>query len=190
MKFALKNSSSPRCETASSRTGCALKVGRALHCGFASLGRKEVWMIARGAHAGLLVDPRPVGILWPPHRPPQHHPDPVGGQMPGAQAAGNTWQFTHENWLSNRVFNSSTTSSITVARHGTSSSIYPGGSCPSALAIGPWVVINESWYYPMRLKVCGLKSVSGPRRQPLGFGGAGLRVRGLSTVSFLTRRDG
>jgi hypothetical protein len=39
-------------------------------------------MIARGAHAGLLVDPRPVGILWPPHRPPNITLIPLAAKCP------------------------------------------------------------------------------------------------------------
>ena len=48
----------------------------------------------------------------------------------------NIWQFMRANWLSNRISNPSTKSSITAATRGTRSSINPGKSCPSLAAIG------------------------------------------------------
>jgi hypothetical protein len=39
-----------------------------------------------------------------------------------------------------------TISSTTAARDGTSSSISPGGSCPSITPMGAWVLINGTWY--------------------------------------------
>ena len=39
-----------------------------------------------------------------------------------------------------------TISSTTAARDGTSSSISPGGSCPSITPMGAWVLINGIWY--------------------------------------------
>src|SRR2546427_5712778 len=103
--------------------------------------------IAPGAHAILLLDqagwhgakalkvPNNISLLQLPPRAPE-----LNGQE-------NIWQFMRQNWLSNRIFQSSTISSITAATLGTRSSISRGKSCPSPAAIGqPQVTQSEDWY--------------------------------------------
>ena len=89
-----------------------------------------------GAHAVLLVDqagwhmsthlivPPNITIIAMPPKSPELNP------------VENVWQFMRDNWLSNRVFNSYDDLSTTAARHGTSSSISHGASCPSDCANG------------------------------------------------------
>ena len=62
---------------------------------------------------------------------------PLPAKCPQLNPQENVWQFLRDNWLSNRIFKSTTPSSTIAARLGTNSSINPGGSCPSAFAIGP-----------------------------------------------------
>ncbi len=45
---------------------------------------------------------------------------------PGPDTVENAWQLMHDDWLSNRVFKSTTTLLTSAARLGTSSSISPG----------------------------------------------------------------
>ena len=61
---------------------------------------------------------------------------PLPAKCPELNPQENVWQFMRDNWLSNRVFNPTTTSSITAAMHGTSSSTSLGASCPSAYEMG------------------------------------------------------
>ena len=103
--------------------------------------------VTAGAHAILILDqagwhgakdlkiPRNLSLLPLPPRAPELNPQ------------ENIWQFMRQNWLSNRISNPSTTSSITAATPGTPSSISPGKSCPSHAAIGLSSVSQfEDWY--------------------------------------------
>jgi hypothetical protein len=103
--------------------------------------------VTPGAHAILLLDqagwhgakalkvPSNISLMPLPPRAPE-----LNGQE-------NIWQFMHQNWLSNRVFNRSTILWTTAAMPGTRSSISPGRSCLSPAAIGqPWVIQCEDWY--------------------------------------------
>ena len=68
----------------------------------------------------------------------QHHLDPVAGEMSGAQSAGKRLAVpARQLALKPNSSNPTTMSSTIAARLGTTSSINPGGSCPSAFAIGP-----------------------------------------------------
>src|SRR5262249_11926049 len=104
--------------------------------------------VTLGAHAIILLDqagwhgakalkvPNNISLLQLPPRAPE-----LNGQE-------NIWQFMRQNWLSNRICKSFTTSSITAATPGTCSSISRGKSCPSPAAIGqPQVTQSEDWYY-------------------------------------------
>jgi hypothetical protein len=60
---------------------------------------------------------------------------PLPAKCPELNPQENVKQFMRDSWLSNRITgssNPSTTSSITAATLGTTSSISPCGSCPSA----------------------------------------------------------
>lgn len=92
--------------------------------------------VAPGAHAVLLLDqagwhgsaelvvPDNISLMPLPPRCPELNP------------VENVWQFMRDNWLSNRVYSHTTTSSIIAATPGTSSSINHGASCPSASGNG------------------------------------------------------
>jgi hypothetical protein len=92
--------------------------------------------VAPGAHAVLLVDqagwhlstrlvaPSNITIIALPPKCPELNP------------IENFWQFMRDNWLSNRVFKSYDDLVVTAARHGTSSSTSPSGSCQSDYAKG------------------------------------------------------
>ena len=58
---------------------------------------------------------------------------PLPPRSPELNPVETVWQFLRDNWLSNRIFASS---SAIAATPGTSSSISPGASCPSACASG------------------------------------------------------
>jgi hypothetical protein len=57
-------------------------------------------------------------------------------ESPELNPVENVWQFMRDNWLSNRVFKSTTISSIIAVKHGTNWSISPSVSCPSDCANG------------------------------------------------------
>jgi hypothetical protein len=72
---------------------------------------------------------------------------PLPPRAPELNSQENIWQFMRQNWLSNRVFKSFATSSITAAMLGTRSSTSPGKSCPSPIAVGRSSVNHcEGWY--------------------------------------------
>src|SRR5262249_38699825 len=93
--------------------------------------------VAPAAHAILLVDqagwhlstrllvPANITIILLPPKCPELNP------------VENVWQFMRDNWLSNRIFKSYDDLVTIVVRHGTSSSISLGASCPSDCANGP-----------------------------------------------------
>ena len=107
--------------------------------------------IAPGAHAALLVDQAGWHLSGRLVMPPNITLIPLPAKCPQLNPQENVWQFLRDNWLSNRIFKSTTPSSTIAARLGTNSSINPGGSCPSAFAIGPAssdqrvLVSNSSW---------------------------------------------
>src|SRR5260370_20058449 len=103
--------------------------------------------VTPGAHAVVVLDqagwhksqalkvPSHISLLPLPPRSPELNPQ------------ENIWQFMRQNWLSNRVFKSFATFSITAATLGGRSSINPGKSCLSRAAIGqPSVSQSEDWY--------------------------------------------
>lgn len=61
---------------------------------------------------------------------------PLPPKCPELNVMENVWQFMRNSWLSNRVFQITTTSSTTAATTGTASSTSPGASCPSGCANG------------------------------------------------------
>ena len=86
--------------------------------------------IAPGAHAALLVDQAGWHLARRLVVPPNITMIPLPAKCPELNPQENVWQFMRDNWLSNRIFKSTTISSITAATPGTSSSISPGKSCP------------------------------------------------------------
>ena len=93
--------------------------------------------IAPGAHAALLVDQAGWHLSGRLVMPPNITLIPLPAKCPELNPQENVWQFLRDNWLSNQIFKSFDDVSTIAARLGTSSSINPGGSCPSAFAIGP-----------------------------------------------------
>ena len=95
--------------------------------------------IAPGAHAALLVDQAGWHLSGPARHAAQHHLDPVAGEMSGAQSAGKRLAVpARQLALKTESFKSYDD----VVDHcceasGTTSSINPGGGCPSAFGIGP-----------------------------------------------------
>ena len=93
--------------------------------------REIAQAVAPGAHALVLVDqagwhkskrlvvPANITLVLLPSKAPELNP------------VENIWQFMRENWISNRIFTPTRTSSITAAKRGTSSRISLGSSCPS-----------------------------------------------------------
>lgn len=89
-----------------------------------------------GAHAVLILDqagwhttpkltvPANITLMFLPSKAPELNP------------VENVWQFMRDNWLSNRIFVTTTTSSPTAATRGTSSSINHGESSPLGCEIG------------------------------------------------------
>jgi hypothetical protein len=103
--------------------------------------------VAPGAHAIIILDragwhgakelriPTSISLL------------PLPPRSPELNSQENIWQFMRQNWLSNRIFKSLTTSSITAATPGTHLSANRGKSCPSPAATGrPSVTHSEDWY--------------------------------------------
>ena len=77
--------------------------------------------IAPGAHAALLVDQAGWHLSGKLIVPPDITLIPLPAKCPELNPQENVWQFMRENWLSNRIFKSYTTSSTTAATPGTSS---------------------------------------------------------------------
>ena len=92
--------------------------------------------IAPGAHAALLVDQAGWHVSQQLTVPPNITLIPLPAKCPELNPQENVWQFMRETGSQTGSSNPSTTSSITVATLGTSSSISPGGSCPSAYETG------------------------------------------------------
>src|SRR6267154_5162358 len=92
--------------------------------------------VAPGAHAVLLVDQAgwhlSTGLVVPPNITIMALPP----KCPELNPVENVWQFLRDNWLSNRVFKSYDDLVYHCCVRGTSSSISPGGSCPSNYANG------------------------------------------------------
>ena len=77
----------------------------------------------------------------------QHHLDPVAGEMSGAQSAGKRLAVPARQLALKPNSNPTTTSSTIAARLGTTSSInFLADHVHRPLQLGPWVLINESWY--------------------------------------------
>ena len=92
--------------------------------------------VTPGAHAVLLLDQAGWHLSAKLDVPNNITLMPLPPKSPELNPVENIWQFIRDNWLSNRVFQSMTTSSITAALPGTASSTSRGQSCPSACAIG------------------------------------------------------
>lgn len=102
---------------------------------------------------------------------------PLPPRSPELNSQENIWQFMRQNWLSNRVFNPSATSSITAAMPGTPSSISPGKSCSSHVATGlPSVTHSEEWYNSSN-SLCAAPRVLTQANHPLIRAGAPLTFR-------------
>ena len=102
----------------------------------------------------------PVGQLVVPA---QHHAHAAAAEMPELNPVENVWQFMRDNWLSNRVFKSYDDIVDHCCAPGTSSSISPGASCPSACANGR--IGSDQW--DLVLRVLGLlmyRELRGPPR--------------------------
>ena len=92
--------------------------------------------VAPGAHAVLLVDqagwhlsarlliPANISII------------PLPSKCPELNPVENIWQYMRDNWLSNRISNPTTISSITAATPGIPWATDPGRACPSDCASG------------------------------------------------------
>ena len=61
---------------------------------------------------------------------------PLPAKAPEFNPVETIWPFMRENWLSNRIFTSTQTSSTTAATRGTSSRTSPGSSCPPDCVTG------------------------------------------------------
>ena len=118
--------------------------------------------VGPGAHAIVILDqagwhgakelkvPRNISLM------------PLPPRSPELNSQENIWQFMRQNWLSNRVFNPTTTSSITVVTPGTPLLFSRGRSCQSGSGSGPTSVVQfEEWYYPV-LRLC-------PQFEPCGL---------------------
>jgi hypothetical protein len=92
--------------------------------------------VAPGAYAALPVNQADWHLSGALSIPPNITIVPLPAKCPELNPQENVWQFMRENWLSNRVFNPTTTSSLTDAGHGTVSSTSHGASCPSASGNG------------------------------------------------------
>ena len=92
--------------------------------------------IALGAHAVLILDQAgwhgSAELIVPPNITLM----PLPPRCPELNPVENVWQFMRDNWLSNRIYQSTTISSTTAATPGTNSSISHGGSCRSVSATG------------------------------------------------------
>jgi hypothetical protein len=102
-----------------------------------TLHRTEIAQaVAPGAHALVLVDQ----AGWHPSKrlvvPTNITLVPLPAKAPEFNPVETIWPFMRENWLSNRIFTSTQTSSPTAATLGTSSRTRPGSSCPSDCVTG------------------------------------------------------
>lgn len=62
---------------------------------------------------------------------------PLPPKSPELNPVENLWQFMRQNWLSNRFFKHTKTSSTIAATPGGNSKVSHGASCPSVTANGP-----------------------------------------------------
>ena len=136
------------------RKGCSPHHAQMQHGGPEPAHLAEIAaQIAPGAHAALLVRSGRLASVGPARRAPPNITLilPLPATMSGAQSRReNAWQFLRDNWLSNRIFKSY----HDVVDHCCESLEQPRRSTladhvhrPSQL--GPWVLINESWYKPL-----------------------------------------
>jgi hypothetical protein len=73
---------------------------------------------------------------------------PLPSKAPELNPMENVWQFMRENWLSNRVFTPTPTSSTTAAQPGTSSPTSLAHHVHRTSGLDSPVLINETWYKP------------------------------------------
>ena len=104
--------------------------------------------VAPGAHAVLLVDQAGWHLSTELVVPPNITIMALPPKCPELDPVENVWQFLRDNWLSNRVFRSYDDLVDHCCVAWNSSSISPGGSCPSGCANRPtgsdqWDSVNE-----------------------------------------------
>ena len=93
--------------------------------------------VAPNAHAVLLLDQAGWHLSAGLDLPANITLRPLPAKCPELNPVENVWQFMRGNWLSNRIFNPTTTSLIITASPGTASPISRGASCSSDYANGP-----------------------------------------------------
>ena len=86
--------------------------------------------VAPGMHAVVLPDQAGWHLSHKLAVPPNITLVPLPPKCPELNPVENVWQFIRDNWLSNRVFDPTTTSSTIAVTPGTALSISPGKSCP------------------------------------------------------------
>jgi hypothetical protein len=128
-------------------------VGAALALPFADTEAMQLHLeeisahVAEGAHAVLLLDRAGWHTTAKLDMPPNITPIFLPSRAPELNPVENIWQFMRGNWLSNLVFEPTTTSSTSPATPGENSSPSQTPSPPSACAIGPTSVrSHDSWY--------------------------------------------
>ena len=103
--------------------------------------------IAPGAHAALLVDQAGWHLSWPARHAAQHHLDPVAGEMSGAQSAGKRLAVSARQLALKpdlQILRRRRQPLLRGLEQARRSTLADHLHRPSQL--GPWVLINESWY--------------------------------------------
>ena len=108
--------------------------------------------VATGAHAVVLLDRAGWHITSKLDMPENITPIFLPSRAPELNPVENVWQYLHQNWISNTVFETYDAiidAACAACAHGESSSPNPKPSHPSECATGPTSVSHyDLWYHP------------------------------------------
>ena len=129
--------------SAPSTEGCSPRHAQMQHRGHEPAPGRNRRSDRAGRTAALLVDQAGWHLSGRLVMPPNITLIPLPAKCPELNPQENVWQFLRDDWLSNRIFKSSTMSSTSAARLGTTSSITLADHVHRPSQLGPWVLINE-----------------------------------------------